>query len=115
MSEQNKQTRHDISRRRFLKRSSLGLAGATAAAEIPFVHTAFAGADTSINIGLIGCGGRGTGAALDVCVDGRTGRVDRCRPGVVQPDAAGPGRYQLHRQPRRFLPTRLAGTDLAES
>ena len=55
----------DISRRRFLRRSSLGLAGAAAVARFPLVHTAFGASGAEVKIGLIGCGGRGTGAALD--------------------------------------------------
>lgn len=51
-------------RRQFLTRASLGVAGATAAIEIPFVHAA-SSSDVPIKIGLIGCGGRGTGALLD--------------------------------------------------
>jgi len=42
----------------------LVLAG-TAAARVPFVHSAQGGGDIPIKIGLIGCGGRGTGAVLD--------------------------------------------------
>lgn len=53
-------------RRQFLKRSSLALAGATAAAQLPFVITAHAAPDDPIRIGVIGCGGRGTGAVLNV-------------------------------------------------
>jgi predicted dehydrogenase len=55
------------SRRGFLKQSSLGLAGAAAAAQVPLVHAGSGpGAKVSqIQIGLIGCGGRGTGALLD--------------------------------------------------
>jgi predicted dehydrogenase len=51
-------------RRQFLKHSSLALAGA-AAAQLNFVHIAHATEGTQIRIGLIGCGGRGTGAILD--------------------------------------------------
>ena len=51
-------------RREFLKTSSLAVAGA-AAAQFPFVRTARAAADIEIKIGLIGCGGRGTGAVLN--------------------------------------------------
>ena len=54
-----------VSRRGFLTRTSLSLAGATAAMNLPFVHTAFGAGDAEIKIGLIGCGGRGTGAVLD--------------------------------------------------
>jgi len=53
------------SRRDFLSRSSLAVTGAAAIAQFPFVHTAHAATDMEIKIGLIGCGGRGTGAVLD--------------------------------------------------
>ncbi|HWK07569.1 MAG TPA: Gfo/Idh/MocA family oxidoreductase [Puia sp.] len=54
---------HDQSRRDFVKNSSL-LAGGMLAA--PFLSRAnfFSGADNVIKIALIGCGGRGTGAAV---------------------------------------------------
>jgi predicted dehydrogenase len=65
MSKQENQAKTKVSRRQFLKRSSLALAGAAVAAEIPFVHAAGAAADSEIKIGLIGCGGRGTGAVLN--------------------------------------------------
>lgn len=53
------------SRRQFLKQSSLAAAGAAALSQFPFVTTAHAAPDDPIRIGLIGCGGRGTGAAAD--------------------------------------------------
>ncbi|MBC8873096.1 MAG: Gfo/Idh/MocA family oxidoreductase [Planctomycetes bacterium] len=65
MNEPNNKTKIDSSRRRFLKHTSLGLVGAAAAAELPFVHAAEAATDIEVKIGLIGCGGRGTGATLD--------------------------------------------------
>jgi predicted dehydrogenase len=57
----------DASRRGFLKQSSIGLAAAATAAHPPLVHAGSGpGASVSdVKIGLIGCGGRGTGAALD--------------------------------------------------
>ncbi|MHA4811376.1 Gfo/Idh/MocA family protein [Flavitalea flava] len=58
-----KQSSQDQSRRDFVKKSSL-LAGSVLAA--PFLSRAnyFSGADPVIKIALIGCGGRGTGAAV---------------------------------------------------
>jgi predicted dehydrogenase len=50
------------SRRDFLSASAVGLAGATLAGLAPPVHAA--GSDV-LKIGLIGCGGRGTGAAAN--------------------------------------------------
>ncbi|MFV1967292.1 MAG: Gfo/Idh/MocA family protein, partial [Pirellulaceae bacterium] len=62
----NEPTREvNTSRREFLTRSSLAVTGAAAVAQLPFVHTAYGAEDLQIKIGLIGCGGRGTGAALD--------------------------------------------------
>jgi predicted dehydrogenase len=54
-----------LSRRRFLTRASSAVAGAAAITEAPWVHAAAPDGAAAINIGLIGCGGRGTGAALD--------------------------------------------------
>ena len=55
----------DPSRRQFLKRSSLVVATTAVASQFPFVLTGQAAPDDPIRIGVIGCGGRGTGAALD--------------------------------------------------
>ena len=63
MSNEPSTTGMGISRRRFLQRSSLALAAA--AVELPRVHAAEGGTDFEVKIGLIGCGGRGTGAVLD--------------------------------------------------
>ncbi len=65
MGEQNADVKHTLSRRQFFTRSSVALAGA-AAVQMPLtrmVHAA--GGEGEIKIGLIGCGGRGTGALLD--------------------------------------------------
>jgi hypothetical protein len=53
-----------VSRRGFLKNASYGLAAAAAVGSIPKVHAA-EGPELEVKIGLIGCGGRGTGAVLD--------------------------------------------------
>ncbi len=57
----------NVSRRRFLKESSV--AGVAVASQFPFVSTGVAsgyGKSDQIRVGVIGCGGRGTGAALNV-------------------------------------------------
>jgi len=54
-----------LSRRQFLQTSSLVGAGVAVASQLPFVITAHAAPDDPIRIGLIGCGGRGTGAVAD--------------------------------------------------
>jgi predicted dehydrogenase len=58
-------TPDNLNRRQFVKKSSIGIAGAAMAMHIPNIITARAKPDAPINIGVIGCGGRGTGAALD--------------------------------------------------
>ncbi|MGC3957992.1 MAG: Gfo/Idh/MocA family oxidoreductase [Verrucomicrobiota bacterium] len=55
-----------LSRRSFLKNSSLAAAGAAAASNFPFVLTSHAANDMPIKVGVIGCGGRGSGAVLNV-------------------------------------------------
>lgn len=54
-----------LSRRSFLKNSTLAAGTAVAASNFPFVLTSHAAPDDPIRIGLIGCGGRGSGAVLD--------------------------------------------------
>jgi len=56
----------DVSRRIFIRRSSLAMAGAAAVVHFPQVITSHAAPDDPIRVGVIGCGGRGTGAALNV-------------------------------------------------
>src|SRR4026209_676008 len=56
----------DLSRRQFLKESSLAATGAAVAASFPFVLTGQAAEIQPIRVGRIGCGGRGTGAAANV-------------------------------------------------
>jgi predicted dehydrogenase len=54
-----------VSRRKFIKKSGIGLATTAMAMHAPSIITAHAAPDDPIRIGLVGCGGRGTGAALD--------------------------------------------------
>jgi len=51
------------SRRRFIKTSSLLMAGGAVAGQLSLARSAHAFGSDEIRIGLIGCGGRGTGAA----------------------------------------------------
>ena len=55
-----------LSRRSFLKNSSLAAAGAAAVSHFPFVLTSHAANDMPIRVGGIGCGGWGSGAVLNV-------------------------------------------------
>jgi len=58
----NDRSPSDFSRRRFIKRASGVAAVSAVAANFPFVLTSHAAPDDPIRMGLIGCGGRGTGA-----------------------------------------------------
>ncbi len=53
------------SRRDFLKRSAIAVAGASLAGNLSLVGSAHAAGDDAIKIALIGCGGRGAGAAVN--------------------------------------------------
>lgn len=64
MNDQQEPAGEGTSRREFLKQTSLGLAG-VAAVHAPFGQAASGAGDMEIRIGVVGCGGRGTGAVLD--------------------------------------------------
>lgn len=53
----------DNSRRSFIKKSSLLVAGGAVAGQLAMTRSAHAFGSDEIKIGLVGCGGRGTGAA----------------------------------------------------
>jgi predicted dehydrogenase len=55
----------ELSRRSFIQKSSVVAAGALAALRAPHVHAGSLEKDPGVKIGLIGCGGRGTGAVLN--------------------------------------------------
>ncbi len=74
-----------LTRRRFMSASSAALTGAIASSQIPHVHVGTSGAE--FRIGVIGCGGRGTGAALDAV--GAATRVIYPAAGYHTEDAAG--------------------------
>lgn len=66
MAPKDNHTNRNVSRRQFLQKSSLIVAGGAAAAAFPFSNSVHAaGKDFEVKIGLVGCGGRGTGAVLD--------------------------------------------------
>ena len=86
---------HRTSRRDFLKRSGLTVAGAAVAENLPIARSAHAQGSDQIKIALIGCGGRGTGAVaqalnnrsmpnvkLVAMADAFTDRVERCYSSV---------------------------------
>ena len=63
---ENSKKSNQITRRKFIENSSLGLAGAAAITTFPNVIAIPAINNLEIKVGVIGCGGRGTGAVLDV-------------------------------------------------
>src|SRR5688572_21799441 len=66
MNTANQPAGDDVSRRRFLQSSTAAVAaGALASLRAPHVHAAFSEKSAGVKIGLIGCGGRGTGALLN--------------------------------------------------
>ncbi len=88
------------SRREFVKQSSL-LAGGLIAAPLLSRANYFSGADNVIKIALIGCGGRGTGAAtqallskqnvkLVAMVDAFRDNLDRCYKSLTTEDPSDP-------------------------
>jgi predicted dehydrogenase len=64
MSKSNKAAKN--SRRDFLKTTSVAAAGAALAGALPLAQNVHAAGSDAIKVGLIGCGGRGTGAAENV-------------------------------------------------
>lgn len=66
-------SRRDFSRRDFLRRSAA--AGVTAAVGLSIARSAHAAGDEVLRVGLVGCGGRGTGAARDALVADKNTRL----------------------------------------
>lgn len=63
MAKESNLNRKGISRRAFVKNASLGAGGMMLLGSLPVSASAFAGGNETIKLALIGCGGRGTGAA----------------------------------------------------
>ncbi|MDH3584425.1 MAG: Gfo/Idh/MocA family oxidoreductase [Phycisphaerae bacterium] len=77
MSDSNTPTPPATSRRNFIRNSSATVAGTTLAGSL--ASRSYAAADDTIRIGLIGCGGRGTGAAAQaLSTSGPTELVAMC-------------------------------------
>ena len=86
-----------ISRRDFARRGTAAVVGGVLASHFPLSASAYYGADDTIKVGLIGCGGRGTGAAtqalrarenvqLVAMADAFRDRLDDCYEKVTHPD-----------------------------
>ena len=55
---------NNLNRRTFLKSTGTTVIGSAAALSLGFPNLAFAKSDNTLKVGLVGCGGRGTGAAM---------------------------------------------------
>ncbi len=64
MSQADIKTTANPSRRDFLKTSTVAAVGAGALSTLGVLPGAYAAGDDTIKVGMVGCGGRGTGAAL---------------------------------------------------
>ncbi|MDX1546962.1 MAG: Gfo/Idh/MocA family oxidoreductase [Rhodothermales bacterium] len=64
-----------ISRRDFLRGGTTAVVGSVVAGAFPAKASAFYASDDAIRVGLIGCGGRGTGAALQALSCGQNVRL----------------------------------------
>ena len=96
-------------RRIFLMKAATTAAAASAAAQIDIADNAYAGAGDSLRIGLVGCGGRGTGAAEQALIADRGNalvamgdafsRPDRGELLDAQKGSAAKGRGRAGRRP----------------
>ena len=97
-----------VTRRDFVK-GSAAVVGSVLASQYPLGASAFYGVDDTIRVGLIGCGGRGTGAALQAMraaknvkvtsmADAFMDRVDECLENISNPDNEADGRADLATQ-----------------
>lgn len=64
-----------LSRRSFLKTATVAAVGSAVASGLEFVPGAYAAGSDEIRVGLIGCGGRGTGAARNVLASAKGVRI----------------------------------------
>jgi len=87
-----------LTRRDFMKSGSAAVVGTVVASQMPMSANAYYSSDDEIKIGLIGCGGRGTGAAsqalstkenikLVAMADVFRDRLDKAYDSLTNPDA----------------------------
>jgi len=75
MSRNDDQHPDGLSRRNFLKTATAAAVGGAVASGLEFVPGAYAAGSDEIRVGLIGCGGRGTGAARNVLASAQGVRI----------------------------------------
>ncbi|NIS48380.1 MAG: twin-arginine translocation signal domain-containing protein, partial [Aliifodinibius sp.] len=61
--EKKDQFKSTITRRDFMKKTSLAAGGGILLSSLPVSSSAYAAANDVLNVAVVGCGGRGTGAA----------------------------------------------------
>lgn len=86
------------SRRQFIKASTAAVVGGSLAATLGPARMAHAGEDDTIKIGLIGCGGRGTGAAAQALKT--EGKVKLVAMGDAFPDRLNSSLHNLKKESR---------------
>jgi predicted dehydrogenase len=59
----NNKPKNGLTRRDFMKRTTLAAGGGLLFSSLPVSASAYAGANDTLNVAVVGCGGRGTGAA----------------------------------------------------
>src|SRR6056297_1532672 len=59
----NNRPNNGLTRRDFMKRTTLAAGGGLLFSSLPVSASAYAGANDTLNVAVVGCGGRGTGAA----------------------------------------------------
>jgi len=87
MSNKEEKSGSESTRRGFIRNTTIGLAGAAAVSGFPYIRPAGAAVDFEVRIGLVGCGGRGTGAVLDAV--GAATRIIYPQKGYHTEDVAG--------------------------
>src|SRR5688572_30566260 len=97
-----KKSDNSISRRDFVKNSALATGGLLTLPVISQAAGYFTSVDDTIKVALIGCGGRGTGAAMQALLskqnvklvamaDAFRDRVDECYNNLMQDDLSDAG------------------------
>lgn len=94
-----KEPSNPFNRRDFVKSGVAAVVGGTLASQFPMKANAFYGMDDTIRVGLIGCGGRGTGAALQALkaalntklvamADAFSDRIEESHKNMMEPEEA---------------------------
>lgn len=94
-----KEPSNPFNRRDFVKSGVAAVVGGTLASQFPVKASAFYGVDDTIRVGVVGCGGRGTGAALQALkaasntklvamADAFSDRIEESYKNMMEPEEA---------------------------